>query len=150
MEHASNYCYDRRPRWLVITGFVLLGVLAAVLFAFVFGYFVMLLWNWLMPPLFGLGTITYLQAFGIIILARLIFGSFGHRPSDRKRRDSHPYAREEWRSHFRQNFRRDFRKWKYYDQYWKDQGREDFERYVENREKEEPEGNEKDERGDQS
>jgi uncharacterized membrane protein len=33
----------------------------------------MLLWNWLMPLLFGLKTIGYFQAFGLHLLARLIF-----------------------------------------------------------------------------
>ncbi|MCH7657379.1 MAG: hypothetical protein IIB05_03535 [Bacteroidetes bacterium] len=32
---------------------------AAVLFAFLFGYFVMLLWTWLIPELFGPGVINY-------------------------------------------------------------------------------------------
>ena len=41
-----------------IIGFVILGILGAALFAFVLGYFVMLLWNWLMPDIFGLKTIT--------------------------------------------------------------------------------------------
>lgn len=35
--------------------------------------FMMLLWNWLMPYLFGLKTIGYFQAFGLHFLARLIF-----------------------------------------------------------------------------
>lgn len=30
----------------------LMGVLTAVAFAFVFGFFVMLLWNWLIPDIF--------------------------------------------------------------------------------------------------
>ena len=32
----------------------------------------MLLWNWLMPGIFGLATIGYLKAFGLFILARII------------------------------------------------------------------------------
>jgi hypothetical protein len=38
------------------------GIILAVAMAFLFGYFVMLLWNWLMPVLFGLKIITYWQA----------------------------------------------------------------------------------------
>ena len=33
----------------------------------------MLLWNWLMPGLFGLATINYLKAFALWKIARLIF-----------------------------------------------------------------------------
>lgn len=38
---------------------------------------VMLLWNWLMPVLFGLSVITFWQALGILILSKIIFGG-GH------------------------------------------------------------------------
>ena len=38
---------------------------------------VMLLWNWLMPAIFGLITISFWQALGILVLCRLLFGSFG-------------------------------------------------------------------------
>ena len=33
----------------------------------------MLLWNWLMPGLFGLVTIGYLKAFGLHAMARILF-----------------------------------------------------------------------------
>lgn len=39
---------------------------------------VMLLWNFLIPPIFGLATINFWQALGLFILARLLFGGFGH------------------------------------------------------------------------
>lgn len=38
---------------------------------------VMLLWNWLMPAIFGLITISFWQAFGLLALARILFGGFG-------------------------------------------------------------------------
>ena len=34
---------------------------------------VMLLWDWLMPELFGLKEITWLQAWGILVLCGLLF-----------------------------------------------------------------------------
>lgn len=34
----------------------------------------MLLWNWLMPGIFGLATIGYLKAFGLCLLSRILFG----------------------------------------------------------------------------
>ena len=33
----------------------------------------MLVWNWLMPGLFGLQTIGYLKAFGMIIITSILF-----------------------------------------------------------------------------
>jgi len=37
---------------------------------------VMLLWNWLTPVLFGWKEIGFLQALGILILSRILFGGF--------------------------------------------------------------------------
>ena len=61
-----------------VTGWVFLGLLAATAFALVLGIVVMLLWNWLMPALFALPEITYLQAVGILILAHLLFKGHNH------------------------------------------------------------------------
>lgn len=36
---------------------------------------VMLLWDWLMPSLFGLNEITYFQAWGLYILCAILFQS---------------------------------------------------------------------------
>jgi len=44
-----------------------------------FSAVVMLLWNWLIPALFGLGAVSFLQALGILVLCRILFGSFGGR-----------------------------------------------------------------------
>jgi hypothetical protein len=38
-------------------------------------YIVMILWNWLMPELFQLTSITYLQALGILVLSKILFKS---------------------------------------------------------------------------
>ena len=40
------------------------------------GYVVFLLWNWLMPDLFHLGSITFLQSLGILLLSKILFGGF--------------------------------------------------------------------------
>lgn len=48
----------------------------AVVFLAVFSYFVMWLWNWLMPMLFGLRVITFWQALGILVLSKILFGGF--------------------------------------------------------------------------
>jgi len=61
--------------------FHILRVLAIVIVAFtVFGFVVSGLWNYLMPGLFGLRTITFWQAVGLIVLGRLILGGFPFRP----------------------------------------------------------------------
>jgi len=43
----------------------------------IFGAIVMLLWNLLMPAIFGLTVINFWQALGLFALARILFGSFG-------------------------------------------------------------------------
>ena len=46
---------------------------AALVFLFV-GLLVMWLWNWLMPVIFGLPTIGYWQAWGLLLLAHILLG----------------------------------------------------------------------------
>src|SRR4030042_5320919 len=52
---------------------ILGGIILAFLMAFLLGYFVMILWNWLMPVIFVLTTITYWQAWGLVLLAHILF-----------------------------------------------------------------------------
>lgn len=59
---------------------ILKGV-AFVAIALVVIAVVMLLWNAIIPQVIGWSSITYCQAAGIFILARLLFGKFG-RPGD--------------------------------------------------------------------
>ncbi|MDR2963407.1 MAG: hypothetical protein LBU90_07250 [Bacteroidales bacterium] len=40
---------------------------------------VMLLWNWLMPAIFGVNTISFWQALGLFALCRILFGNFRHK-----------------------------------------------------------------------
>jgi uncharacterized membrane protein len=57
------------------------GVAAVALF----GVIVMYLWNWLAPAVFGGRTITFWQAFGLLILARILVGGLGGGHGDDKR-----------------------------------------------------------------
>lgn len=90
---------------------VCIGVLAVG----VFGLLVMALWNWLMPPLFGLARIGFWQALGLFVLSKLLFCGFqGGRP--RRPRDWHRRMAERWakmtpeeRDKFRQGVRESFR-----------------------------------------
>jgi hypothetical protein len=42
-----------------------------------FSAVVMLLWNFAVPSIFGLATINFWQALGLLVLARILFGGFG-------------------------------------------------------------------------
>jgi hypothetical protein len=52
-----------------------IGIAAAAALVALAGWVVRLLWNWLMPAVFGLPQVTYWQALGIFILAHLLLGS---------------------------------------------------------------------------
>jgi hypothetical protein len=55
--------------------FVFFGPLAILLLSGA----VLLLWNWLVPCIFGFAAINYWQALGLLVLARIFFGGFGGR-----------------------------------------------------------------------
>jgi hypothetical protein len=80
---------------VLVIGFVILGIGLM----FLFGLVVMALWNWLMPEIFGLKTLTYWQAWGVLALSCILFGKIGGSgssgKSDRKRkRELRGYLRE--------------------------------------------------------
>ncbi|MCD4735137.1 MAG: hypothetical protein K8R53_03770 [Bacteroidales bacterium] len=114
-----------------VIGWVIGGIILAVIFAFIFGYFVMLLWNWLMPALFNLPEISYWMAFGIIILARLIFGGFGHKDHQHDEDCHHPrYFKSKFKEKFDPKLEK-YSKWTHYDDFWNEEGKQAFENYVE-------------------
>jgi hypothetical protein len=55
---------------IVVGGIVLLFAVAALM-----SLPVMLLWDWLMPTIFGLPEITWFQAWGLLFLSGLLFKS---------------------------------------------------------------------------
>ena len=70
-------------------GFIMLGIIGIA----IFGGIVMLLWNALMPEIFHLPLITFWQALGLLILAKILFSGFRGGPKGRWKRDS---LREGW------------------------------------------------------
>jgi hypothetical protein len=64
-------------RNLKILVFAPVGIAGLVLFTFIVGEIVRRLWNWLLPSLFGFPAITFWQAIGLLVLARILFGGFG-------------------------------------------------------------------------
>lgn len=59
---------------LTIFGWVILGIAGVAALGLVLGLAVQHLWNWLMPPIFGLTAISYWQAVGLLVLGHLLFG----------------------------------------------------------------------------
>lgn len=97
-----------------------LFVAVAVLLA---GFVVQLLWNALIPGIFALGTISFVQALGLLILARLLFGSVGHR------RGHHGHRHGGWCGWTKKDTG-ECGDWNHYDAWWHEEGKESFKKYA--------------------
>jgi hypothetical protein len=64
----------RRGRWKVVGVKVLVATVVALA---LFGLLTMTLWNWLAPELFGGRTLSFWQAIGVLVLARMLVGGRG-------------------------------------------------------------------------
>ena len=69
----------KRNRVLHVLKVLVIVAVAVTVFSFV----TMHLWNWVMPAVFGLRTITWLQALGLLVLSKILFGGF-HRHGGRR------------------------------------------------------------------
>ena len=134
---------------LKVIGMVLLGIGACILF----GFIVMWLWNWLMPQIFELGVITYWQAVGLFVLAKIIFGGFsGSSDSDSKgkkgkhkgvlRREIEKEVGKEIDKEFDKKLDKDFDENlkdedydKAYEKWWNEAGEKNFKSFINDSEK---------------
>ena len=107
--------------------FIILGIGIA----FLVGYIVMRLWNWLMPELFGLPIVGYWQAVGILILAKIIFGfGGGDGPAGSKK------SKKKSNENKCGPLRKDFSEWKHYDEFWNKEGEKAFQDYLQRKDNE--------------
>ena len=117
----------RRPTIgrIIFWGFT--GVVAAIFFSAIFAIVVTYLWNRLMTDIFALPAITYLQAFGLVILARLLIGGW-HKGHGIKEHD------EQFHNFFSKKFNRQDNEGelggKDFKEYWEKAGREAFKNYI--------------------
>ena len=83
---------SKKTLWILVAVFAPPGL---ALFVFLVGQLVMSLWNWLLPPLFGLPAITFWQGLGLLMLCRILFGGFGsHSSSSPPSRSRSPEEQE--------------------------------------------------------
>ena len=97
-----------RRKWLFLAPAGIVGMLHLTAIG---GLVVRLLWNWLLPPLFGWPQITFWQAVGMLALCRILFGGRGWHGSGRSHFRRRMQARwdrmtPEERERFRQGMRR--------------------------------------------
>jgi|SRR5690606_25593043 len=114
----------RKKSPIKIIGMIILGTIAIVGLAILFGFVLMWLWNWLMPDIFGLPPITYWQAVGLFILLKILLGGCGGSGGGKKRSSKHSNRACKNKS------RTDFSKWKHYDKFWKEEGNQHFKDYL--------------------
>jgi hypothetical protein len=88
---------------LLITPLAIAGMAFVI---FVGGEIVKLLWNWLVPSIFGLRPLTFWEAAGMLALCRILFGGVAGR-SGRNIRD-YSERRQQYRERFRQRIRERF------------------------------------------
>ena len=86
-----------------------LALLAFIGFIAIGGAIVQLLWNWLLPPLFGWKALTFWQALALLALSRILFGGVrlggGPRWSGRRMGERWDAMTPEERERFRQRMR---------------------------------------------
>lgn len=88
-------CGQEKSRnwWIKRAIFIPIAIAAGV---FIFGSVVMLLWNALLPAVFGISTITFWQALGILVLSKILFGGFRGGHSNYKWHKHDHEWREKW------------------------------------------------------
>ena len=83
-----NYGRKKAGYFFMIAGFVIV-VAAIVTTIFMF------LWNWLIPTLFSGPVLTYWQALGLLVLAKIIFGIASH---SKKWKGHYHHSHGHWKS----------------------------------------------------
>ena len=99
--------------------FALMGAAAIIVFGSLFGLLVQFLWNATLVPLAGAGEISFWQAIGVLVLAKLFFGfgagSAPKPPKHKKRRSS--------------DSDKDLLKQTSFREYWEQEGKAAYENY---------------------
>ena len=127
----SNYFKHkmRTKKPMEIVGWVLLAIIGITALAILFGFIIMWLWNWLMPELFDLGTITYWQGVGIFILSKILLGGFGG-GGGKSGHKSHHKKHKHDKNDCGDSGKNEISKWKHYDKFWEEEGNQAFEKFL--------------------
>lgn len=78
---------------------VLMVIVIATAAITAFGFIVMSLWNAILPAVLGVKAITFVQALGILVLSKILFGGFGRGgggPFAARRREWKEQMKEKW------------------------------------------------------
>ena len=83
---------------LKIFGCVVLGILFLMLFSLA----TMMLWNWLVPSLFGGPLLNFWQTVGLLVLSKILFSGFGGKQWNNRHCDAPGHA--DWKGKFYEKF----------------------------------------------
>ncbi len=134
----NRFRHDMMHRWkqhnpvvkgLLITMWTILGLAFAIGVAFLFGYVVMLLWNAIVPAVFtGVHSINYLQAVGLVVLAKIFFGALGNHGGPKHKRHGNKYGHPPFGSN---PFENDCgpEGWKDMHEFWETRGKKAWEEF---------------------
>jgi hypothetical protein len=108
-----------------IIGLVLLGFVAVITLAAIFGLAVQWLWNTLMPVVFSLPEVSYWQAVGLVVLAQVFFGNHhsshsGNNSNRHGKGEKHIHTDNAGQQHNYDSF----------GAFWKDYGRDAFNEWL--------------------
>jgi hypothetical protein len=148
METNEKCCQGGRwhNRFWCYLGFGFLGVVGFAFFALIFGWVIMVLWNALMPQLFGLAILSFWQSVGLALLARLLFGASHmgkHHWRHKRWHHGHGCCDDNYQGHNSHGYGHKFGdcgcgsgRWQYYEKYWEEVGEKSFKEYVNLKEEE--------------
>ncbi|WP_223033882.1 hypothetical protein [Hanstruepera marina] len=105
-----------------IAGMIIFGIIFISGLAILFGFVIMWLWNWLMPLIFDLPTLTYWEAVGVFILFKILLGGCGGFGGKDHKSSKKTGCNDDSKSKFS--------KWKHYDNFWKEEGNKAYEAYL--------------------
>lgn len=119
--HSKSYSWFKNQN-LFIKIIVVIAIAAVVIgtLMFLLSLAVTALWNWLMPDIFGLPTITQLQAVGLILLVGIFKGVVSGNSTSNNNVSKSKYPQE------KDDFDAMYEKW------WNEKGEASFNEYVEN------------------
>ena len=104
----NNTSNKRMPKPLKVLFFLAM----AALFFFVLGHVIMFLWNEILVEVTGVKPLSYWQAIGLFVLARILFGGFRFGPRPGRWGKRRKAWREKWRNMSEEEREEFKRKWK--------------------------------------
>ncbi len=135
MSSIQFNMWQQLPKGLKMAIWMVLGIIFLIVMAIVFGWIIQLLWNATIADMFGLPTISYWQAIGIFVLAKILFGfgvSGGNSSASKKKKKEKEEATSSAMVSERESASEnisDLADDEAFRRYWQEEGREAYESF---------------------